>query len=651
MEFSKIKPYLIHYAFILELIGAWYLYEHIHNRNMWFMLVAGGMLLVGIFGLLVFWSRKNFVINSLRIPEKFIWLSSFILFAVLLITFFRLDIDLFRTGSGRLLIGFGFGGIAALLLYLSGGKRSPHYFLALILLFLGLSYRIASFLPEIQSSPFSLGWSEGSRFYNASLFLSEKIYGEKFPLPVLHPSRYLMQAFPFLLGVRSILLHRIWQVALWLGMAAWGAYLMAKRVKTGLGIHLALLTGWFFLFFFQGAVYYHLMVCVILVLITYNKQRPLQTFVGIILASIWGGISRINWIPVPALLAVALFLMETPFGNTKFLMYLRKPILWVITGFGIGYGSKELYVIMSGENPAFFDSAFSSALLWDRLLPNATFFLGVLPGILLVIAPLTLLAFDYIKTHEDFKLHWLRWLGLGGILLVFLIGGILVSLKIGGGGDLHNLDGFLVFWVFIATQLAAGKIVSEKDPNLAYLAQKSDYSIRYSLVLLAVLIPTFFAFHRAGFWHWDNDEVDYLALNQIQQAMEIIEDYPGKPLFISERQLVTFGNLKDVKMEPAYEKVFLMEMAMGNNQDYLNGFTQDLKNQTFNVIISDPVTVALQDSSHSFGEENNAWVNHVLTPLLAEYEPVLSWNNGDINLLIPKGSDDLKHALQQLQVP
>jgi len=42
-------------------------------------------------------------------------------------------------------------------------------------------------------------------------------------------------------------------------------------------------------FLFQGAVYYHLMVCVVLVLLGYKKDKPLRTLIFVLLASVWAG--------------------------------------------------------------------------------------------------------------------------------------------------------------------------------------------------------------------------------------------------------------------------------------------------------------------------------------------------------------------------
>ena len=58
------------------------------------------------------------------------------------------------------------------------------------------AYKLASFIPDISTYPFSLAWSEASRYYYASLWLSKQVYGQLIPPSVLHPSRYLLQAIP-----------------------------------------------------------------------------------------------------------------------------------------------------------------------------------------------------------------------------------------------------------------------------------------------------------------------------------------------------------------------------------------------------------------------------------------------------------------------
>jgi hypothetical protein len=117
----------------------------------------------------------------------------------------------------------------------------------------GLIYKAACFLPDISSYPFSLSWSEASRYYYASLYLGERIYGVQVPYSILHPSRYLMQAIPFLLSNSPLWLHRAWQVLLWLltsGLTGWLVARRAAQDQPGL-MRLALAIG-AILFLFQG---------------------------------------------------------------------------------------------------------------------------------------------------------------------------------------------------------------------------------------------------------------------------------------------------------------------------------------------------------------------------------------------------------------
>lgn len=645
MSQDEPQKFLRHLLLLLGAACVWFLWESRYVRNIWFIGVAGLALVCAILFFLTWKLKKNFV-EKIPSPKNRVgsWTAFAVVSLLLTVLFFNLRFHIFSYGSGRFAFAIGVSGIFALLL--SGKSESSAYIaFAKCLLAFAVLHRVAAFVPEIQSGPFALGWSEGSRFYNASLFASEGIYGSRLPLPVLHPSRYLMQALPFFVGIRSILLHRVWQVALWLGMTLWGSWLLAKRYKVSAKISLPWLTALLFLFFFQGAVYYHLMVCVVLVLLGYKKDKPLRTLLFVLLASAWAGISRVNWMPVPGLMAVALYLLETPFNGKKWLKYLIWPFVWVIAGFVVAYLTKQGYIAISGEDPALFDSAFSSALLWRRLWPNATFFLGIVPAILLVMLPGAALFWLRFRQKSLPSMHWLQWLGLAGILGVFFAGGLVVSVKIGGGGDLHNLDGFLVFWVLIVGSILA------MSPRLlkAEGRDTENQSWRFWLAM-AVIIPAFFAFMRSGSWSFGAAQSQGTELSDLKRAVAVLEENGGDVLFISERQLLTFGEL-ELQVVPDYEKVFLMEMAMGNNIEYLSRFRQQLEDHTFTAIISDPLSTNIQGSNRGFADENNAWVEQVVLPMLAEYEGVLSWRNGEINLLVPQGETELIQQLLESQLP
>ena len=643
---NKVSAYLRDASVLLVLTGLWILLHNFRNpRGIPFFFVA----MSGVALLLVL--VLSIVKPQIKLPEKkgisqtFFTIASAVVVGLLIVLFYTVPQDFYAKGEFRLFLLVLLAAIIGFVSLIFDSYKKPQLVMIGAILFGALLYRSFAFVPEISNSPFSLGWSEGSRMFYASLFFSEKLYGTQMPLPVLHPSRYILQSIPFLFNIQSIFVHRLWQVLLWLGMTGWASYLMAKRVSSKLNLPTYLVTAFAFLFFFQGAVYYHLSVCVILVLLGYKKEKPFRTLLFVVLASLWAGISRINWIPVPALMAIALYLIETPINPRKWLDYLKMPLIWVGAGLLTGFASKQLYQALSGENPAYFDSAFSSDLLWYRLLPNNTFLLGILPAIGMVCIPLVLAVIFYLMKNKSAKLHWLRWLGLVGILAVFMLGGILVSIKIGGGGDLHNMDAFLVFFLLISLEILSGSLVSDETAEEFRPMNLSEIPVM--LLVFICFVPSVFAFMRSGSWNFKPDPVKAINLEQIHEAMDILEEEPGDILFITERQLLTMGEIEGIEMDPDYEKVFLMEMAMADNRVYLDRFYELLEEHRWKAIVMEQVKTNIQNKWNGFSDENNAYVRNAIIPMLMDYQVVLSWDNGEINLLLPNNSDDM--LIRQLQ--
>lgn len=644
------------FFFLLALAGLYFKWERGFRSFSDFASISQRVLLIAAcfvsfsLGLVLFLGLKGLSLPRGTLSEVFLWGIIILLTVLTCAGFYLLPFPLLGYGSVRLFLALLFIFVGSLFLYFGSEKTELYVEAQKLSLLFGLVYLVASFAGNFQATPFSLGWSEGSRFYNASLFDARAIYGQNMPLPVLHPSRYFLQAIPFFVGIRSILAHRIWQVILFLGLIAWGAWLFAKRIEKSIPIHIFWMFTYFFLFFFQGAVYYHLMVCVILVLLGYRKEKPWQTLLFVLLASLWAGVSRVNWMPLPALMAVALYLMDEPMNGRKFWDYVRFPLLWVTCGLAIAFAAKQGYMLISGEDATLFDSAMTSDLLWWRLWPNSTFSMGVIGGILVVCLPLALQCVRKLRHEQRAGLHFLRSLGLLGILLVFFGGGLVVSVKIGGGGDLHNMDAFLVLFVLLASSYIAGLIRREESVPVQSSAVLAPAKIGI-LSLCLVLVPMLFAFQYHGQWRQADLSADRLELADFQASLRLLENYPGKVLFVTERQLRIFGYIEEFDLIADYEKVFLMEMAMGNNQSYLQGYYERLASGEFKAIVFDPITESVQDSSNAFGVENNAWVSRVLLPTLEIYEPVRSWQNDEINLLIPRGQEELKQLLSVETLP
>jgi len=505
--------------------------------------------------------------------------------------------------------------------------RQWHVLFALIVLVQGVIYQIYGHLTITTDYPFSIGYSEASRHYYASLFFSERLYGLKLPLPFLHPTRYFLLSLPFIVEGLPLWFHRMWQALLWIGLTAASSILLARRLRLNGRVNF-FVAAWAFLFFLQGAVYYHLQVCVILILAGVSTRNLRRSFIFLLIASIWAGASRVNWFPVPAMLAIAIYLMETPLGSKSWRYWLT-PILWGISGVGIATASQFIYISISGNaDIRAFGSSFTSDLLWNRLIPNDTFPPGILPGILIVSAPLFFAMAQMLRGKLS-HLHPLRWLALLALLTVLFLGGSVVSTKIGGGGDLHNLDAFLVMLALITSSFFAECVIGEDQSNPAW------GPICWPVTAAALLIPVGFALPQIGFIHSYDHSLAEKDIQKLQQITSETINNGDEILFVIERQLITFDELKNIPLSPDYEQTELMEMAMSGNRDYLESFYTDLRNHRYAIIIAKKQKSELKNRG-AFVEEDNAWVRYVGAPLLCEYFSIDALEVENIKIYAPR---------------
>lgn len=506
---------------------------------------------------------------------------------------------------------------------ISGYKWYPLFAAAILLQ--GVIYQIYGHLTIISDVPYSIGYSEASRHYYASLFFAKSMYEVQIPYPFLHPSRYMLMSLPFLVEALPLWFHRLWQSLLWIGLTSVSAMLLTRRMRLNGWINL-LVMAWAFIYFLQGAVYYHLQVCVILILAGVSVKHPWRSIVFVLLASLWAGISRVNWFPVPAMLAIAIYVLETPLAGRGW-RYWAHPFLLGVVGLGAALVAQFVYINLSGNaDIRAFGSSFTSDLLWDRLLPNSTFPLGILPGILIVSAPLGIALYQMLR-GKLFHLHPLRWLVLLALLLVLFLGGLVVSVKIGGGGDLHNMDAFLVMFALVVTSFFAKRVIGDGEPGTSWG--------NFQWGVAALLVPLGFALPQIGFFHsYDraSAEKDIQRLGQI--VSEVVSN-GGEILFVTERQLLTFDELENILLVSEYEQIELMEMAMSGNRDYLEQYYLDLQNRRFSLIIAEEQKFT-QQKKGAFLEENNAWVRYIGAPLLCAYKPVETLTSTNVQVFEPR---------------
>lgn len=106
----------------------------------------------------------------------------------------------------------------------------------------------------------------------------------------------------------------------------------------------------------------------------------------------------------------------------------------------------------------------------------------------------------------------------------FLAGGIVVSVKIGGGGgDLHNLDAFIFLFAVFASYILAGHLHFESEDNAIPNEQNMTpvWQAKPFWLAIAVIVPVFFAFMRGGgTWSFTLDKYDQVELSALRTALQ-----------------------------------------------------------------------------------------------------------------------------------
>jgi hypothetical protein len=482
----------------------------------------------------------------------------------------------------------------------------------------------------VNNYPFSLGWSDSSRYYGASLFFSNQLYHQKFPLAVLHPTWHLLLTVPYLFGNLPIWVHRFWQAGLQLLLTLSTGIAFAQRMKFRSRFVFWGVAVWTFLFLRQVQIMFSLLPAAILVLGWVEPKKYWRTSLLVLFASIWAGLSRINWFPIPAILAGVLYLFEIPYRESRTWMhYLWKPATWLFGGSLVSFGVNSMYNVLSGNfvKGGQFASSLTSDLLWYRLLPNVSFPLGVLLAGFLASAPLALIIFLALHRH-GMTFHPLRLAGILTSILVLLVGGLVVSVKIGGGSNLHNLDAY-----FVMLMLASGYFFFHRwTPEIPLQLPASQF---FPAVFLVIAVPIWFVLQTGGpLFTWDHALVNK-SIEILRSRTQEVAQNGGEVLFISQRQLLAL-KMVDVPLIPAYEQDYLMEMVMSHNQSYLDQFQNDLRQQRFAMIVVGLQYEHLYQRDRAFSEENNLWVSEVSRPLLCYYSEANSPGMGpDVALYIP----------------
>ncbi len=215
-------------------------------------------------------------------------------------------------------------------------------------------------------------------------------------------------------------------------------------------------------------------------------------------------------------------------------------------------------------------------------------------------------------------------------MLALFLGGLVVSLKIGGGADLHNMDAYFVLLLLVAVYLAFARYRREDGTF------DQPVELHWAIVVLLIVMPAWSQLKSsAGMIAYDENRTQEV-LSALQARVEDVNARDGEILFITQRHLISMDMLEGAALVPEYEREDLMEWAMANNVEYLGRFRNDMEAQRFALIVVDPLNFNYLGSNYGFGEENNVWVRRVMKDILCNYREDAVFREDDIALYVPQ---------------
>ena len=542
-------------------------------------------------------------------------------------------------------------------------------------------------LAGVTSYPFSLGWSEGNRLWDYSILFGRGRYifpSDQELSPFLDIGRQFSGGLPFLFSDLTIFQERLWLGLMGilpyvlLGLCVFYSInpsLRAERSSLPTQAQIAstpsgsrndrnsaawILAGlWGFLFLRQGPIHTPLLLSAAVVALVW--RRPLWIAIPLLAAAgYFASVSRYTWAFAPAMWAGMLWLASAQVDNGRLAARdWGRAIALGLAGLLGGLLIPQLTGLLASGGNASLTEAVESVgrqpLLWYRLLPNSTYNLGILVNLLIAVTPL-IIVLIFAAQHGLWKLNLWQKLAILGVLTAFLAVGLVASTKIGGGGDLHNMDMFLIGLLF-----SAGMVWEKSDRRWLTEGTALPTWVRVVLILL-VALPAYGPLMRLRPLLYADDFTRLKVLTDVEDpyadprilgllpprgevddALELIREYVaeaqtrGEVLFMDQRQLLTFGYITEVPLVAEYEKKYLMDQAMGGGTVF-PAFYRDLAAHRFALILSDPLRLPIKDSDFSFGEENNAWVKWVAAPILCYYEPDETLEEFRVQLLVPRAT-------------
>lgn len=522
---------------------------------------------------------------------------------------------------------------------------------------------IAIPIMSVTDYPFSLGWSEGNRMWDYSILFGKYLYNypaDQKIVVLLDTGRQLVGGLPFLIPGLTIGMERFW-IALTIIVPYLLLGLVVFRfLRSDLTVWL-LAALWVLIFLKQGPIHPPLVLCAVAV--AFLWRSPLWLALPLIaVTGYFAEASRFTWVFAPGMWIGMLELAGAPLVENKLprQAWIRAISLG-LAGMAGGQFGQKIAGLFAGNPDASAATSVNSVvsmvstpsqpLLWYRLFPNETYGVGILLGLLIATLPIIIILF-YLAITKKWTLNLWQSLSIVAPLLAFLAVGLIVSTKIGGGGDLHNMDMFLIGLMFAA-------VIAWQKGGWEWLRNSVNAPVWIKTILVLLLaLPGLqslkdmrsFDFIEHAPWltiltdaksgstldMYPSDETTDKALAIIREEVDLAQSQGEEILFMDQRQLLTFGYISDIPFVPEYEKKILMNNALGSRSAYFQNFYNELAEHRFGLIVSEILRTPIKDSSFEFGEENNAWVEWVSNPILCYYEPKITLKEVGVQLLVPK---------------
>lgn len=511
-----------------------------------------------------------------------------------------------------------------------------------LLVLTGIIFTILAITPSITNFPFPIGWSEGGRIFAAYQIYAPIIDGLDLSWPWLDPGRSILDGLILLIPNSQIWMYRLWINLLILLSSTLAVLLIVKKVISVNSVFpnleknekrqvLILVILWGILFLLQGPIYYHILLGALGILWLYDPKRMIRNIAVIILCSMWEGLGRVNWFIMPAALAVMFHFLLVPFSGKSFWQYLKWPIIYMLTGLVSSFAIYFAFIGISNNVIPFLNPKMDFGFPLYKLWAN-TGFVGLIPGISIICIPILALLLFVVWKHRR-NIHWVRLLGIACVVLIFFLGSTLVSLRSGGGYDFHNYDSLLLHLLFCGYFFGLGAVTLDKSAE-----HKPAPLINRGVLVALLVIPVLYSYSQIQVSLQMPDERSEQSLQDIRLALQTWnDDSENRPiLFIDQRQLLVYSMVDGIEIYVPYEKIELMEMAMGMNEEYKSRFISELENQNFSLILCE--ILVPWDKGFEPGNferdwaENDAWVEFVAIPVLKFYYPI--YENKDLGIAI-----------------